>query len=339
MLKLASFSIASDTMLRMLSTLLHAVFALCLSACGEAELVGPVAFPIDPDVIPGELPMMGEDGQPILPPTACDAYGAPTAVSVIRDDALDEISGIVISRQYADVAWVHNDSGDGPRVYAVQISTGALLATVTLEGASSRDWEDIALEACGDDWCLFLADTGDNLKKRDEVFVHRVVEPDPFAGDLFTSDFETMTVNYPDGANDVEAVFVYGNTVYFLSKSMGRSRVYASPFMPRTHVMTEFLHQIDWRAVPGGLLMLATGADFHPSPPRLIVRAYGKMVELRGVPGRPFRSIFEAPITSVPVHTEGQGEAVGFHDGGYYHVAEGKNPTLYHVPCAGLTQD
>lgn len=320
-------------MLRILLFVLIAVFALPISACGEGEEIGAVAYPIVPDIVPGTPFLLDDDGQPIRPPSSCDSYAAPTAVSTITSDEMDEVSGIVISRQYPDVAWVHNDSGDGPRVFAIRISTGALLSILTLENAKARDWEDIAIAPCDDTWCLFLADTGDNLKKREEVYIHRVREPDPFAGNQLTRDFDTMTLSYPDGAYDVEAVFAYGNNVYLLTKALGRSVVFVAPFMHRTHVLAERIYDMDWKVVAGGRFLFITGADFHPEPPRVIVRGYGKMVELRGVPGQPFTSFFEYDVRGVPVSTEGQGEAVGFADNGYYHLAEGKNPTLYFVAC------
>ena len=54
---------------------------------------------------------------------------------------LDEASGLAQSRTNPGVFWVHNDSGDEPRVYAVSRS-GALLGSYTLSGATAIDWEE-----------------------------------------------------------------------------------------------------------------------------------------------------------------------------------------------------
>jgi len=43
-----------------------------------------------------------------------------------------------VSRKNAGVLWIHNDSGDGPRLFAVDRS-GMLLGTYTLQGASADD--------------------------------------------------------------------------------------------------------------------------------------------------------------------------------------------------------
>ena len=43
--------------------------------------------------------------------------GSPTP---IRFSALNELSGIVKSRRFEDVYWAHNDSGDQPRLFALE---------------------------------------------------------------------------------------------------------------------------------------------------------------------------------------------------------------------------
>ena len=63
---------------------------------------------------------------------------------VIRSELMREISGIVASRQNPGVLWVHNDSGDRPRIYAID-TKGDLLGICNVGGATERDWEDIAI--------------------------------------------------------------------------------------------------------------------------------------------------------------------------------------------------
>src|SRR5207245_3442426 len=82
---------------------------------------------------------------------------------------LVESSGVAVSHAYPGVLWTHNDSGDGPYLYATDLrgtDRGALL----VPGAQAIDWEDIALGPCPisflpkADACLYLAATGDHFE-------------------------------------------------------------------------------------------------------------------------------------------------------------------------------
>src|SRR5437899_10812738 len=87
-----------------------------------------------------------------------------------------ESSGVAVSRTYPDVLWTHNDSGDGPYLYATDLrgtDRGALL----VPGAQALDWEDMSLGPCPVAFlpkagsCLYLADSGDILEFRPFVSV------------------------------------------------------------------------------------------------------------------------------------------------------------------------
>ena len=74
-----------------------------------------------------------------------------------------EISGVVASLAHDGVYYVHNDSGDSARFFAVDV-TGKALATFTVSGATAVDWEDLARGPCPTTagTCVFLGDIGDN---------------------------------------------------------------------------------------------------------------------------------------------------------------------------------
>ena len=80
----------------------------------------------------------------------------------ITDDNIRESSGLAMSHFESGLLWTHNDSGGGQLIYAVAKS-GSTAATVTLAGAGSRDWEDIA---SGPDHTLWVGDIGDNAEAR-----------------------------------------------------------------------------------------------------------------------------------------------------------------------------
>ena len=53
---------------------------------------------------------------------------------------INEISGIIY---FDGKLYGHNDSGGQPAIYEIDTSTGAITKTITLQGASNIDWEDI----------------------------------------------------------------------------------------------------------------------------------------------------------------------------------------------------
>jgi hypothetical protein len=148
---------------------------------------------------------------------------------------LAELSGLVRSRDHRKVLWAHNDSGDAPRVFAIGID-GADLGTVSIGGATALDWEDIALgPGPGGRDHLYLGDIGDNQATRDEIVVYRVQEPDPPsppnapAGGSGAAAADRLTLHYPDGAHDAEALLVdarTGDLVIVTKVSEGPAGVY-----------------------------------------------------------------------------------------------------------------
>ena len=66
----------------------------------------------------------------------------------IRSSEIDECSGIVASRRYSDLYWVHNDSGDRARFFGID-SRGELRVQIEVDGAQNVDWEDIAIDDSG----------------------------------------------------------------------------------------------------------------------------------------------------------------------------------------------
>jgi hypothetical protein len=135
-------------------------------------------------------------------------------------DELKESSGLAVSRTQPGVLWSHNDSGDGPNLYAIDVA-GKLLAVFRVTGAMARDWEDIAAGPCPVDAptpapatpssCLFIADTGDNDQVRPDVSIY--VVPEPRVADATSSPVvaRTLRYRYPSGPTDAEALAVRPN--------------------------------------------------------------------------------------------------------------------------------
>jgi hypothetical protein len=103
------------------------------------------------------------------------ALASTAAGADITASALAEISGIALAQGH-DGFWVHNDSGDLPRLYAID-RAGNHLATVLVTGANAIDWEDMCACSINGVRYLVVADMGDNLSVLPERALYAIVEP------------------------------------------------------------------------------------------------------------------------------------------------------------------
>lgn len=128
---------------------------------------------------------------------------------------LRESSGVAASTRNAGLLWTHNDSGNRPVVYGVrhdELEDG-IVARISLDGASAMDWEDIALGPCP--WsspgsCLYVADIGDNFRRRSSVAVIVFEEPVVKVGGGSEPGVEwsEASLRYPDGPVNAEGLAV-----------------------------------------------------------------------------------------------------------------------------------
>ena len=135
-----------------------------------------------------------------------DDAAMPRIAGLIREPRLPEISGIAASRRHADVLWVHNDSGYPAEVHAIDVR-GRHRATLRIDGATGRDFEDMAAFELDGVAYLLIADTGDNGGLRSEVELVVLAEPERLE-DTQVNPAWVQRLRWPDGPRDVEAVAV-----------------------------------------------------------------------------------------------------------------------------------
>ena len=87
---------------------------------------------------------------------------------------IPEASGIVKSRRYPGIFWVHNDSGNPPLLFAIR-GDGRIVRQFRL-AIPNIDWEDIAIDDQGH---LYLGDIGNNTRALPVRAIYRIDEPDP----------------------------------------------------------------------------------------------------------------------------------------------------------------
>ncbi len=217
----------------------------------------------------------------------------------IGDSRITESSGLAASRAHPGVYWTHNDSDDGPYVYAVDGRSGRTVARITLRGIGTpRDVEAISL---GPDGNLYVGDIGDNLGGSwNHVWIYRFPEPKKLRDATVTAT--QFDVKYADGPRDAEALMVHPRTgrVYIASKKQdGGGALYAGPQRLTTSGTNVF------RKVAPVDLWVTDGA-FSPDGSRLVLRSYFGARIYRWQDGRP------KDLGSVGVPVQQQGESVTF---------------------------
>ncbi len=253
------------------------------------------------------------------------------------DPSLVEISGIEAGRVNPSLWWVHNDSGDSPRLFAID-NQGAVKRQYQVTGAMAVDWEDIAIGGgpLANTTYLYAADIGDNAASRAEIVVYRVPEPTVTAGiPLALGGVEILRLRYPDGPHNAEALLVdpaTGDLVIVEKKLAGGAiGVYRTAGSPAASSLTT-LEKTGEINVGTGLANAVTGATISQSGREIALRVYGGTRIFARTDGQ---SVTEAMATTAcngPVPPEAQGEAIGFEaDGrGYVTISEGANQTLHH---------
>lgn len=227
----------------------------------------------------------------------------PEAVGSVDHEPVDEQSGIVQSRRWPGTYWVHNDSGDEARLFAVDTSGEVIVPPflvkryhtgparkrqrsgapptwpgLKVEGASHVDWEDLAT----DGEHLFIGDMGNNGNARRDLGVYVLREPNPRAVSA-ARVLSFVPVVYPDQTDfpasrwhfDCEALFTHNGRLYFITKHRVAGQIstpepsadlYRLDSWETDHV--NVLSHVDHHAGLGGWV---TAADLSPDGARLAV--------------------------------------------------------------------
>ncbi len=252
-------------------------------------------------------------------------------VATVQSNLITEASGIVASRKNTGVLWVHNDSGDLSRIYALNLN-GQLLGIYDLKDTRLRDCEDIALCHGPDpnsDY-LYIGDIGDNKARRDFVTVYRVREPkvDPNQGLLKMEIGPVVSLNleYPDGPKDAETVIVdpLSGDIYIISKRDFFSKVYRAkhPHSRNRRIVMDRVAVLTWGFVVGG--------DVSPDGSLVILRGLNTACIWQRSEDQELWQAFIGKQSKVKLINEPQGEGICFDSNGrgYFTISEKAHPAL-----------
>ena len=247
---------------------------------------------------------------------AASSYDEGKQIGTITDKSLDEVSGLVASRNNADVFWVNNDSGDKARLYAIH-SSGKLLAKVEIEGVTSIDWEELSIGSGKDGKsALYIFDAGDNDKVRDDYVIYRIPEPTSISDQKITKDLvESFPFSYPDGHHDCEGIFVdpvSGQIILITKTYKADCGVYAFP-MPLRAGEKVVLEKVGGKHIKSiERLRTVTGAAISPDGSRVAIRTYFGAFELERTKGKPLSTIFDNEPTIIKAPLLKQAEAIAY---------------------------
>lgn len=169
----------------------------------------------------------------------CLADGPAKKIGEIGHGPISEVSGLSKSQTYPDTYWLHNDSGDASRLFAIDGQGKVILPSfvgnktvapghsethwpgMPVYVAANQDWEDIAVYKD----LIYIADLGNNGNSRRDLGLYVVREPNPKAI-TNARTFQYYPVEYPDQKHfpakqwhfDSESLFIDAGVPYVITK-------------------------------------------------------------------------------------------------------------------------
>jgi hypothetical protein len=259
---------------------------------------------------------------------------------------LTEVSGVVESRRNPEVLFVHNDSGDSPRFFAINRS-GDVLAELTLETVPLLlDAEDIAIgPAPNGGSFIYLGDTGNNFASfgygipRRKAVLYRLAEPAISSAARHQQqplrDAFPIVFTFPSGARDVEAFFIDPSSgdLFIITKQLdGHSQLLTATALVLAAGGGELLRlgELRFGQPPLSGSPMPTSASISRDGRAILVRTYSAVFLFRRATGESLPSALARAPRSLPAPREQQGEAISFvdHDSAFVTISEGLKPAL-----------
>lgn len=138
-----------------------------------------------------------------------------------------EASGVAASQKFPGRVYWINDSGDKGFFYYSD-ATGKNLRRVKIAGYKPRDTEALAIAECAGGHCLAIGDIGDNNSRRKNIKIVFVPELETYPKEV--NILRTLTLTYPNGAHDAEALaFLPTGELLLATKEIKLARLAAAP--------------------------------------------------------------------------------------------------------------
>lgn len=265
-----------------------------------------------------------------------------TITGYLQNKVMDETSGIAASGINDDIYYVHNDSGDTSRFFAIK-PTGELISSIFFNGDKKAelgvvDCEDIAVgpgPITGKSY-VYVGDIGDNTSIRQYITVYRLEERTAWAKEGSTHNAVAVPIHfkYPDGPKDAETLMIdpLEKLIYIVSKRRDSVKVYTSPLIYKpndTLLLTKRATLFFSGYKP---FKWITAGDISKDGTQLLLKNYVQVYYWKRLPNEHIWQTLLRKPRLLPYTMERQGEGIGFTpDGkGYYCVSEGVFTPVYY---------
>ncbi|RYD91110.1 MAG: hypothetical protein EOP54_22980 [Sphingobacteriales bacterium] len=257
-----------------------------------------------------------------------------------------EVSGITASRINKDIYYVHNDSGDTSRFFAIT-PAGKVRSTIYYKWDTSRnvlehDCEDIATgpgPVKGKNY-IYIGDIGDNGATRSYITVYRMQDQPAFATQkVVHTTAQAVNLKYPDGRRDAETLMIdpIDRLLYIVTKRFDSVTVYTAPLNYR-HNDTITLTKRCRLFFPGiKPFKWITAGDISPDGKQVLLKNYERVYYWQRKKGEAIWQTLQRKPSRPFYQPEKLGEAVGFTaDGkGYYTTSEGVYSPIFYYNVPG----
>jgi hypothetical protein len=259
-------------------------------------------------------------------------YTRGIGLATLDQGMMTEISGVAASRKNPGLLWIHDD---GPRSELYLVDTNGQFFATFVFGQSTSDFEDIAIgpgPQPNADY-VYCGDIGDNASLRTEVYVFRFPEPrvtQP-SNDLIPAGESVITLVYPDGAHNAEALLVdsISGDLFIATKETGVFHLYKA-----TQEQLNSGDVVQLALAQSGNFGPVSAGDISPDGSQIILRHetearlwHRKSTEsVEAALGRASEHI---PVIGTPLEPNGEGVSFAPDSKSYYTISEVFPPVIY----------
>lgn len=256
--------------------------------------------------------------------SVCVQAEDPVRIATLRDDSINESSGLAASYQNPGCLWVHNDSGDKANLYLVA-PDGRTRAVVHLRGVSAYDWEDMASFQIDSQPWLLVGDVGDNTRARGAgtkpgCRLLLVREPKIAAAAKRVNQQADVAVeirfDYEDARWDCEAVAVDAARKEILLLTKGAPQDCGLYVLPLN--LSVRSQSLTARRISSPFIPFVTGLDISSDGRTMAVGTMLNGVVIRRQPAESWSAAFLRPGKVIELPPRRQGETICFDRTGHY---------------------
>jgi hypothetical protein len=232
-----------------------------------------------------------------------------TVAFTINDTRITESSGLAVDPG-GSLYWTVNDSGDRGVAYGIGLD-GTVQGTLNFR-AQPRDVEAVAVY--GDQ--LYVADIGDNARKRSFVRVYFFTNP---RANGLTVTYQAYDFRYPDGPHNAETLLVDESGRLFIVTKARRAGIYEAPADPKRQGVNE-LEKV------GSAPSNVTDGTFLPGGERIALLTYDSV---QVIDANNYQVVVSVPIPEQP---QAESLTLSLDQASLLVGSEGKKSKVYSVP-------